>query len=258
MELDGKCRHIVVGDALAGAVVDIDKCLLRALRQRIAQYLIAVVLTADVDASGRQILDRLVRTSVTEFHLSSLRALGNRQQLVSQADAEHRFSSLRNLSDLLDDLRVVLWVAWTVGKHDPVRIHCQNLLRRRTCRKVSHAASAPGQLADDIFLCAKIPEHNLELFFLIRRFDLTFLWCNGFNRLCNVEVFHFLQLFRIIRRLHLGQPAVHRTGFTNGFCQLSRIDSIDARDVSFFKKGVKIPTASEVGRFLTPLFYDIG
>ena len=58
MELDGKCRHIVVGDALAGAVVDIDKCLLRALRQRIAQYLIAVVLAADVDASGRQILDR--------------------------------------------------------------------------------------------------------------------------------------------------------------------------------------------------------
>ena len=43
MELDGKCRHIVVGDALAGAVVDIDKCLLCALRQRIAQYLIAVV-----------------------------------------------------------------------------------------------------------------------------------------------------------------------------------------------------------------------
>ena len=139
-------------------------------------------------------------------------------------------------------------------KHDSVRIHRQNLLRRRTCRKVSHAASAPGQLADDIFLCAEIPEHNLELFFLIRRFDLTFLWCNGFNRLCNVEVFHFLQLFRIIRRLHLGQPAVHRTGFTNGFCQLSCINSIDAWNVSFFKKGVKIPTASEVGRFLTPLF----
>ena len=55
-----------------------------------AEHREAVVLRRDLDPPGAQVLDRVVRAAVAERQLERLEADRAAQQLVAEADAEHR------------------------------------------------------------------------------------------------------------------------------------------------------------------------
>ena len=59
-------------------------------RQRIFGHGKTVVLRSDFHAAGIQILHRLIRPAMAEFQLERFRSAGQRQQLMSQTDAEYR------------------------------------------------------------------------------------------------------------------------------------------------------------------------
>src|SRR5690606_8368900 len=82
-------RQLLVAQALDGVIVEIDfrddgVAGLEALGIRRE----AVVLRGDGDATGLEVLDRLVAAAVTELELERLSAEGVREHLVSQTDAE--------------------------------------------------------------------------------------------------------------------------------------------------------------------------
>src|SRR5260370_4920383 len=52
----------------------------------------AVVLARDLDRAGQHILDRMIGAPVAARHFSRCAAEGQRQQLMTEADAEYRFS----------------------------------------------------------------------------------------------------------------------------------------------------------------------
>ena len=49
-----------------------------------------MILTRDCYVPGIQVLDRMVCTMMAELHLDRLRAAGQREQLMAQADTEYR------------------------------------------------------------------------------------------------------------------------------------------------------------------------
>src|SRR3546814_4348723 len=54
----------------------------------------AVVLAGDLDLPGLQVLDRVVGAAVAHVHLLGPGAERQRQHLVAEADAEHRFAAV--------------------------------------------------------------------------------------------------------------------------------------------------------------------
>ena len=80
MELDGKRLQLRIVDALAGAVIGVDKTNL-AQFHRIAVHRVAVVLAGDVSTDAVQIPDRLVHAPVTVFQLIGAAAGGSTYKL---------------------------------------------------------------------------------------------------------------------------------------------------------------------------------
>ena len=68
---------------------------------------VGVILRGDLYLAGQQILDRVIAAAVTEFQLVGFRAVGERQDLMSQTNAEDRDAS-DQLSYRVDDLGDVL------------------------------------------------------------------------------------------------------------------------------------------------------
>src|SRR3954452_18617312 len=94
--LDAACGDVEQADALARAVVEVDvrqfglaEIRLQAL-PGLALHGEAVVLGGDRDPAGPEVLYRMVGPPVAERQLERLEADGPRQQLVAEADAEHR------------------------------------------------------------------------------------------------------------------------------------------------------------------------
>ncbi len=115
-----------------------------------------MVLTGDHHHTGLQILNRVVRTVVAVGHLHGRGAGGERQQLVTKADAEHRDVGFEHLLDRLDRVVARLGVTRTVGQEDTVRIERQGFAGRRLCRKHGDSATAGDQHAQDVVLHAVI------------------------------------------------------------------------------------------------------
>ena len=63
-------------------------------RQRLGIHGEAVVLRGDLDLAGLEFLDRMIRAAVAELQLEGLAAERQPEDLVAEADAEHRHVGL--------------------------------------------------------------------------------------------------------------------------------------------------------------------
>src|SRR3990170_4495913 len=88
--LDGEQRLRRVPEPLDGAVVQVHLGDLNAAAQAVPVQGVTVVLRGDVDAAGQEVLHRVVGATVAELQLERLRPEGAAQELVAEADAEHR------------------------------------------------------------------------------------------------------------------------------------------------------------------------
>src|SRR5215831_7716836 len=90
MTLEAECRAVLEGKPLQRAI---EERAMRRLHIGGERGLIdreAMILTRDEDPARFQILHRVVGAMVAEFHLHRLRAGGEPEDLVTQADAEYR------------------------------------------------------------------------------------------------------------------------------------------------------------------------
>ena len=99
MELDGEYRGVFIDDAFTGAVVGIDHAHLSMRGQSVAVHSIAVVLAGDINPAGGNVPHRLVCTPVAVFQFDGFAALGQGQQLMTQADAENGHARLIEFAD---------------------------------------------------------------------------------------------------------------------------------------------------------------
>src|SRR6185437_10264270 len=90
MVLHREGRLVGAAQALVGAVEQRDVGHLDVLGQRLGNDAEAVVLRRDLDLAGGQVLDRLVGAAMAALHLPGLAAQRQRQELVTEADAEDR------------------------------------------------------------------------------------------------------------------------------------------------------------------------
>ena len=92
MILNGKGRMLGVFQAFDSTVVHGNVADVDALAfQRFFIYSIAVILCADVDAAGCQVLYRLVNTAMAEFHFIGISTVSQSHELMTEADTKNRF-----------------------------------------------------------------------------------------------------------------------------------------------------------------------
>ncbi len=110
------------------------------LGQRIFVDREAVVLRRDLDRARLQILHRMIRAAVAELELERLRAAGQAEQLMAQADAEDRLLA-QQAADRVDRVFERLRIAGAVGEEHAVGLLGQHLLGRRRAGQNRHAAT---------------------------------------------------------------------------------------------------------------------
>ncbi len=151
-----EAEGVLVGtlDALQGAV---EQRLVRSAhigRQAGFVHGETVVLTGDHHHAGLQILYRMVGAVVAIGHLHGLGAGGQGQQLMAEADAEHRDVGFEHLLNRLDRVVARFGVTRAVGQEDAVRIQRQGFAGWRLRRQHGDAATAGDQHAQDVVLHA--------------------------------------------------------------------------------------------------------
>ena len=111
MALEAERRSVSALDSLQRSVEERPVCRLQAGRKRVLVNREAVVLARDHYPAGLKVLDRVVRAVMAELHLDGLRAGGEGQELVPEADAEYRHLLLKDLPDGLDGVGAGLRIA---------------------------------------------------------------------------------------------------------------------------------------------------
>ena len=129
--LHAEHRLGLVAQPLDGAVVEVDVGDLHVRRQRRRIDGEAVVLRGDLDLAGLELLDRVVGAAVAELQLVGLAAHRQRQDLVAEADAEHRHVGLDQLARVVDGVVEHRRIARAVAQEHAVRARRQQVRRRR-------------------------------------------------------------------------------------------------------------------------------
>ena len=93
----------------------------------------AVVLRGDFDRARFEILHRLIRAAMAELELERLRAAGQAEQLVAQADAEDRLLA-QQAADRADRVVERLRIAGAVREEHAVRVDAPARRRPWPCR----------------------------------------------------------------------------------------------------------------------------
>ena len=91
-----------------------------------------VVLGGDLDLPGAEVLDRVIRATVAEGKLERLEADRTAQELVTEADAEHRHLS-DHLANGLDDVAERGGVTWPIRQEDGVGLVTQDVGGGASC-----------------------------------------------------------------------------------------------------------------------------
>ena len=97
---------------------------------------------------GAQVLDRVVGAAVAERQLEGLQARRAREQLVAEADAEHRLGRQQR-ADVLDDVVQRGGVAGAGHEEEAVGVARQQLLGGARAREDLERRAAAGEVADD-------------------------------------------------------------------------------------------------------------
>ena len=117
-----------------------------------------VIITRPVSRS----MHRVVGAVVAELHLDGARAAREAEQLVAEADAEHRHVGLEELADRLDRVVAGLRIAGAVGEEHAVGLQRQHLVGRRLRRHHGHAAAVVGEQAQDVALDAEVVGDHVQ------------------------------------------------------------------------------------------------
>ncbi|MPM56949.1 hypothetical protein SDC9_103766 [bioreactor metagenome] len=125
-----------------------------------------MVLRGDFDFAGQQVLDRVVAAVVPELQPSALRAGGDSEQLVAEADAEQR-----NLADQFADVfnRVAHGggVGGAVRQEQHLRLQRQRVFGGRGRREDGDAHVVRRQPAQDVVLDSEVEGDHVELAFFV-------------------------------------------------------------------------------------------
>ncbi len=114
----------------------------------------------------------MVAASVAVLQLIGVCTGGQSHELMSETDGENRNIALVKLSYLVNDGSAVLGVAGAVGKHDAVRIRCEDLLCTGSGRIDRNLAASLMQGTGDIALGAQIQKcHPVAVIFQDRLFS---------------------------------------------------------------------------------------
>ena len=89
-----------------------------------------MILGGDFDLPRARLLNGLVGAPVPKLQLVGLRAEGEGQELVPEANSENRFFGPDQLTDVFDRVFDGLRIARTVGEKDSVRFCFKELLGR--------------------------------------------------------------------------------------------------------------------------------
>ena len=119
--LEAEGRTVGAMDALERPIEQGDVGGTQALGQGLLVHRKAVVLGGDHHGVVVQTLHRVIGTVVAELHLDGLGAGGQAQQLVAQADTEHRGAGIKESLDSFDGVVARLGVAGAVGEEDAIR-----------------------------------------------------------------------------------------------------------------------------------------
>ena len=147
----------------------------------------------------------MVGTVVAELHLDGLGAGGQTQQLVAQADAEHRGVGGQEGLDGVDGVVARLGVTGAVGEEDAIRVHRQHLGGRGLGRHHGQAAAAVHQHAQDVALHAKVVGHHVVLEVALCRGDVPLAELPA--TFCPAVGFAHGHFFREIHPLEAGEGA---------------------------------------------------
>ena len=106
-----------------------------------------VVLAGNDDPLITEVLHRVVRAVVSEFHLGGFCAGGQAQQLVTEADAEGRQPGIDNLPDRLDGIVTGLRITRSIGQKHAIGLHGQYFGCFGGGWNHGHPAAVPVRLA---------------------------------------------------------------------------------------------------------------
>ena len=127
MVLDGKDRHVPVPQPLDRPVVQVHVGHLElrrawdpGLRSPLDRE--SVILRRDQDAAGRELLHRVISAAVAVRHLDRVRAEGEAQDLMAEADPEDRHACVRDLAHRCRARSHRRRIAGTVREKDAVRL----------------------------------------------------------------------------------------------------------------------------------------
>src|SRR6516164_11019309 len=134
VSLEAEHRALLEGEPLERAIEERAVRGDDALGERLLIHREAVVLTRDEHTAGFQLLHRMVRAMVAEFHLHGARAGGEAEDLMAETDAEHREVSLQEALRGLDGIRAGLGISGAVREEDAVGLECERFLGRGLCR----------------------------------------------------------------------------------------------------------------------------
>ena len=164
MILDGEGRLVGAAQAFVDAVEQGDVRHLGVRGQRLGNDAEPVVLRSDLDLAGRQVLDRLVGTTVAALHLAGLAAQRERQHLMSEADAEQRHPLVEHGLDGgggIDCRR--RRIPRPVGEEHTVGLVPQDVLGCGGCRHDRDLAAGTGEATQDVALGAVIDRNDMIL-----------------------------------------------------------------------------------------------
>jgi hypothetical protein len=115
-----------------------------------------MVLAGDEHLARLQVLDRVVGAVVAELHLHRLRARGEPEQLVPEADAEGGNARAHDLADRLDRVLARLRIPGAIGEEHAVGLERHRFLRAGGGREHRHLAAALGEVPQDVVLHAVV------------------------------------------------------------------------------------------------------
>ena len=216
------------------------------IRQGIDIHRKTVVLAGDHHRVIRQGFHRVVGAVVARGHFHGLGATGQCQQLMAQADTEHRQPGGNDLLDRGNGIVARLRVTGAVGQEDTVRLHGQHLGRGRLGWHHGELAATLGQHAQDVALDAVVVGHHMEAGLAL--LGVTFLKIpGGLGPAVGLGNTHFL---RQVHAFQAGEPLGRRqrlcfihivagqnatilgTLVTQNACQAASVDIGDGNDVA--------------------------
>ncbi len=189
----------------------------------------AVVLRGDRDVPGREVLDRVVGAAVAERELERLQPGRAGQQLVAEADAEHRLAHQQR-ADRLDDVVERRRVAGAGHEEEPVGVARQQLVGGRRARVQLELHAALHEVAHDRALDAGVERDDAQSAALALD-----LWLRQRHLAREVSTDHRglgeHELARLGRRHVAGEdPAAHRARRADVPDERARVDAGDPRD----------------------------